>query len=121
MKRILLMSILFLFGLSSMSQNLTYSKVLLISSQDTVPQGKVWKITNVLQSLEGNGPCKIQVNGNDIVVAFNYKLSFYRGPSNEEFLNNHYNALQGAYWLPAGTILNTGINVEYISVIEFIK
>ena len=120
MKRILLISILFLFGLSSMSQNLTYSKVLLISSQDTVPQGKVWKITNVLQSLEGSGVAKIQVNGNDVVVSYSKAWISPNGTSQISHSYN-YNDLQGAYWLPAGTILNTGINVEYISVIEFIE
>ena len=99
--------------------SMEFSRVLLVETLDSVPQGKIWKVTNILPTLDGTGSSEIQVNGNDIVVAFNYKLSFFRGPSNEEFLNNHYNGLQGPYWLPEGTTLEAGTNVQYISVIEF--
>lgn len=104
----------------SFSQNLEYSKVLLISSVETVPSGKVWKITNVLPTLTSSGDIKIRVNGNDIIVAFS-RSSNGQTNSTGNFHNNHnyYNSLQGAYWLPAGTTLQSADNVQYISVIEF--
>lgn len=112
--------LLFIVPTISFSQNLEYSKVLLVSSVDTVPSGKVWKITNVLPTLTGLGNLKIRVNSNDIIVAFS-NSSNGQTSSNGNFGNNHnyYNSLQGAYWLPEGTTLQSADNVQYISVIEF--
>lgn len=104
----------------SFSQNLEYSKVLLVSSIDTVPSGKVWKITNVLPTLTNSGEMKILVNGNNIVVAFSKSSNGQTG-STGNFSNSHnyYSSLNGAYWLPEGTTLQSSDNVQYISVIEF--
>jgi hypothetical protein len=121
MRKILFITILFCgLAFTANSQTLEFSQVLLVSSLDTVPQGKVWKVTNILPTLEGSGSSKIQVNGNDIVVAFSMSSN---GQTNHtgNFGNNHnyYNALQGSYWLPEGTTLQASTNVQYISVIEF--
>ena len=121
MKKYLTLSICLAFALSSNAQNqLTFNQVLLVSSLDTVPQGKIWKVTNILPTLDGSGSSKIQVNGNDIVVAFSMS-SNTQNSSSGNFENNHnyYNGLQGSYWLPEGTTLQASTNVQYISVIEF--
>jgi len=118
----LIFLLLFVVPSISFSQNLEYSKVLLVSSIDTVPSGKVWKITNVLPTLSSSGELKILVNGNDIVVAFSKgTYSIYGTSTGTSAYNNdyHYNGLQGAYWLPEGTTLQSSDNVQYISVIEF--
>ena len=115
----LIFLLLFVVPSISFSQNLEYSKVLLVSSIDTVPSGKVWKITNVLPTLTGSGELKILVNGNDIVVAFSKGIYGMQGAASGFNNDYHYNGLQGAYWLPEGTTLQSSDNVQYISVIEF--
>ena len=123
MKKYLTLSICLVFALSSNAQNqLTFNQVLLVSSLDTVPQGKIWKVTNILPTLDGTGSSKIQVNGNDIVVAFSKgaHAGYYQSGVNYHYSHDyHYTGLQGPYWLPEGTTLQAGINVQYISVIEF--
>ena len=77
------------------------------------------KVTNVLPTLTGSGELKILVNGNDIVVAFSKGTYGSQGSSSGFNNDYHYNGLQGAYWLPEGTTLQSSDNVQYISVIEF--
>ncbi len=98
--------------------SMEFSRVLLVETLDSVPQGKIWKVTNILPTLNGHGSCKIKVNGNDIVVAFSLGSNGYVGSylTND---HNYYNGLEGAYWLPEGTTLEAGTNIQYISVIEF--
>ena len=114
----LIFLLLFVVPSISFSQNLEYSKVLLVSTIDTVPSGKVWKITNVLPTLSSSGEITILVNGNVVIVAFSKGSN---GNTGGWMTNNHnyYNSLQGAYWLPEGTTLQPFDNVQYISVIEF--
>lgn len=119
MKKTLFTTILFCgLAFNSLSQTLEFSQVILVSSLQTVPQDKVWKVSNILPTLNGNGSCKIKVNGNDIVVAFSLGSNGYVGSylTND---HNYYNGLEGAYWLPEGTTLEAFTNVQYISVIEF--
>ena len=121
MKKLLFTTLLFCgLAFTAQSQSLQFSQVLLVSSLDTVPQGKIWKVTNILPTLDVSGSSEIQVNGNDIVVAFSLCLNGQTSSSGS-FGNNHnyYNGLQGPYWLPEGTTLQAGTNVQYISVIEF--
>ena len=102
--------------------SMEFSRVILVETLDSVPQGKIWKVTNILPTLDGTGSSKIQVNGNDIVVAFtNGTYGIFGQYSNAAAYANdyHYNGLQGPYWLPEGTTLQVGTNVQYISVIEF--
>lgn len=100
--------------------SMEFSRVLLVETLDSVPQGKIWKVTNILPTLGGSGSSIIQVNGNDIVVAFSKGTVGYAPNSNGAANNDyHYNGLQGPYWLPEGTTLQAGTNVKYISVIEF--
>ena len=120
MKQFLFITLLFcILGFNSQSQTLEYSRVLLVSSLQTVPQDKVWKVSNILPTLEGSGSCKIQVNGNNIVVAFSLGSNGPSGQTNLTNNHNYYIGLEGAYWLPEGTTLQAGTNVQYISVIEF--
>jgi hypothetical protein len=122
MKKIfLVLTVIALTTFFATAQNsMEFSRVLLVETLDSVPQGKIWKVTNILPTLDGSGSSKIQVNGNDIVVAFSMS-SNGQTSSNGNFGNNHnyYNGLQGPYWLPEGTTLQAGTNVKYISVIEF--
>jgi len=123
MKKIIFITLLCCgLAFTANSQTLEFSQVLLVSSLDTVPQGKIWKVTNILPTLDGSGSSKIQVNGNDIVVAFTLgaHAGYYQSGVSFDYSHDyHYTGLQGPYWLPEGTTLQASTNVQYISVIEF--
>lgn len=127
MSRIL--SFLFLiFTLSIWSQgNLQFNQVKLVSSQETVPAGKVWKIENILPSVRptttswGNATV-------DFIININNQAVYYL--SSESKGNLYGNGTTGIaaitagignspLWIPAGTLLSAGTNVFSISVIEF--
>ena len=120
MKKTLFTTLLFCgLAFNSLSQTLEFSQVILVSSLQTVPQDKVWKVSNILPTLDGAGSCKIKVNGNNIVVAFSLSSNAWFQTGNVYNNHNYYNGLEGAYWLPEGTTLEAGTNIQYISVIEF--
>ena len=121
MKKIfLVLTVMALTTFFAVAQNsMEFSRVLLVETLDSVPQGKIWKVTNILSTLDGTGSSKIQVNGNNIVVAFAKGSNGYNNHSGAYDYDYHYNGLQGPYWLPEGTTLQAGTNVQYISVIEF--
>ncbi len=123
--------LLLLITISSFSQgNLQFNQVKLVSTQETVPTGKVWKVesasynggapfANALTSysyvLGGNrgfeGIMRFAVNGNNIVIASNF-----------EHDSGGFSSVQNTVfpmWLPSGTTLAAGTNVRYLSVIEF--
>ena len=118
MKKIfLVLTIMALTTFFATAQNsMEFSRVLLVETLDSVPQGKIWKVTNILQTHGSTGNRQISVNGNNIVVS--YSTSYVTSQAHASHSYN-YNALQGAYWLPEGTTLQAGTNVKYISVIEF--
>ena len=121
MKKIfLVLTVIALTTFFATAQNsMEFSRVLLVETLDSVPQGKIWKVTNILPTLGGSGSSEIQVNGNDIIVAFSTG-SGSNNNYNSSWNNDYrYNGLQGPYWLPEGTTLQAGTNVQYISVIEF--
>ena len=96
-----------MFSLEIKGQNLEYSRVILVDNiNDTVPVGKVWKITNVLSQGMGTGYNDyIYVNGvYSLIYSFN---------------GDGTTLLSGPIWLPEGTVLSAGMGVKYISVIEF--
>ena len=97
--------------------SMEFSRVLLVETLDSVPQGKIWKVTNILQTHGSSGNRHISVNGNDIIVSYGAGATTYDPYSAGHSYN--YNGLQGPYWLPEGTTLQAGTNVQYISVIEF--
>jgi hypothetical protein len=122
MRKILFITLFFCgLAFTANSQTLEFSQVLLVSSLDTVPTGKVWKVSNILPTLNGSGSSKIQVNGSNITVAFSLGTNFYPGTAYHISNDFSYNGLQGPYWLPEGTTLKASTNVQYISVIEFNK
>ena len=105
----------------SFSQNLIYNKTLLISTTDTVPQGKAWKVVSVLPSdnllstSSSNWSSKtlqINVNNSNVHIAGSANHPGYRiGYSSS------YNPLP--IWLPSGTTISPSNNCHSISVIEF--
>ena len=116
MKKIIFTTLLFC-GLvfTANSQTLEFSQVLLVSSLDTVPQGKVWKVESTLVTCYSHCSATIYVNNIEI-VAYVYDSGV---PNNSQRTAAAYNPTSFPIWLPEGTTLNIGSNVQYISVIEF--
>ena len=102
--------------------DLQFSQVKLVSVIETVPAGMVWKVTNIMPSIESvsvtNSPrsVNIKVNGISVIVK---ARDFHRENNIEGITMSAWTTLSGAYWLPAGTTLAVDDNCVYISVIEF--
>lgn len=112
----LLLPIALFISNSLQSQTLQFSQVLLISTVQTVPANKVWKVEAVIP----DGP-----------TLFN-QYNWGTQGSCRITINNHTTAISGwqasgtilysfnqPLWLPAGTTLAAGSNTFRISVIEF--
>jgi hypothetical protein len=122
-KLYLFLVIIFFAGIKlHAQQNLQFNQVILVNTTaQTVPSGKVWKITGFMPSIGfrstsgSTSPYEylIQVNGVNRVFGHgsymntSYGVAFPISNINSEF------------WLPAGTTLAAGSNVGEISVIEF--
>jgi hypothetical protein len=114
------------FGLKS--QTLSFSQVMLVSSVQTVPQGKVWKVENILPAVR---PTITNFSGQsavDFTLIINGLNVFYLSSESRGYLGSSFttgitavSAGIGAspIWLPAGTTLAAGNNLHGISVIEF--
>ncbi len=120
---------------------LQYSRTLLISSGGgTVPAAAsnngvdcVWKVVSVLPSanVQQNvsasngspmpmGAFEIYVNSNIIYLTRVETAFGYNGYDNGNYNFVNVNGELLPMWLPAGTTLAAGSNIQYVSVIEFI-
>lgn len=128
---------------------LQFSQVKLVTTSQTVPSGKVWKVESVLSSevrypssnsnttLPSNSRIVV-VNGTNIAVREEFVnatgLGFNGCCGGGFWMNSTGNSINSTtatlvqvsadntklpFWLPAGTTLAAGTNVQYISVIEF--
>ncbi|HRS53660.1 MAG TPA: hypothetical protein P5250_03015 [Bacteroidales bacterium] len=148
----LFISILVLFILCvNIITNVTAQKILqfndvkLVTSTETVPQGRVWKIENILpntrlssaaaivtdsQTIETETTSTqqiIKINNNDIYIASSdaksravkhYYINSSAGASASASASAY--GISGPIWLPEGTTLAASTGVYAISVIEFI-
>jgi hypothetical protein len=126
MKKIIFITLLFCgLAFTAQSQSLTYSKVILLTSLDTVPQGKVWKVTSYLSdnawihSSSSSAPVtnkEVGISINSSYVALGMYTGNYAGGNS---------AVSGTsntpfpIWLPAGTTLEPSTNCGSLSIIEF--
>jgi hypothetical protein len=113
--------ILFISAMTCFGQNLQFNQAKLVTSQETVPVGKVWKVESVLgdvisSSCSTQPMHKIIINGNQITVSQNTNIGF----------NTYCNGWSGIVtvtklpiWLPAGSTLASSFNVFSVNVIEF--
>ena len=123
MKKTILVSFLLLlcslfYGQGS-SYNLGFSQVKLVgNTTETVPSGKVWKITNIMPSSNSTSDnVDIKVNSNVVRVK---SMDFFQGGTSTSTPTiASWNLLNGALWLPSGTSLSSHTNCQYISVVEF--
>lgn len=117
-----------LFFTNAQSQNtLEFSQVLLVSNADTVPQGKVWKITSFLPS----NPLAVTSVGNSGSIERNFTfilngqiVYLFTSSAKSAYYDTNYaptnhGAVHGPIWIPAGQTVQAGQNVLYLSVIEF--
>jgi hypothetical protein len=121
---------LFFIGLSffiNAQGNLQFNQVKLVSSVETVPAGKVWKIENILPGVRptttswGNSTLDFIININNQTV---YYLS---SESKGSLFGNGQTGISSIsvgignapIWLPAGSILSAGTNVLSVNVLEF--
>ena len=109
------------FGAHSKAQgNLQFNQVKLVSAIETVPAGKVWKVTNYLPTPNGNyqfaqiGLAEYLININGVAVNLGRRA----------YYNTSYGLMDevrhtGDIWLAAGTTLSAFQNIAHLSVIEF--
>jgi hypothetical protein len=129
------LTLLFLISVSLSAQGtLQFSQVKLVSTQETVPQGKVWKAEGIagerviLQQFGTNAfnPTRslILINGLSIDVG-QVSGGAGTGAGAGSGTTTTYSTLylnsptRFPLWLPEGTTLAAGTNIAYISVIEF--
>jgi hypothetical protein len=99
--------------------NLQFNQVKLVTTVETVPTGKVWKIESVTYSAPipymgsssaGTDVCYVKINANNqIVRSFSFQYNGGAAVWEQSF----------PIWLPAGTTLAAFTGVNLISVMEF--
>ena len=101
--------------------NLQFNQVKLVSAIETVPAGKVWKVTNFLPTPNGTyqvisqpGLAEYLININGVAMNLGRRA----------YYNNNYGIMAevrhtGDIWLAAGTTLAAFQNIAHLSVIEF--
>jgi hypothetical protein len=112
--------------------SLQFNQVLLISSADTVPANKVWKIealaynggapfasgaisySHLFSGSRGfDGIARFLINGSPVVLPVTYLTNAFNATSS---VNPNFTF---PLWLPAGSILTPQTNISYLSVLEF--
>jgi hypothetical protein len=108
---------------------LSFNQGLLVSTSQTVPAGKIWKVVSCLPSqnsqinqnnVEGLpevGTFAILVNGNTVYLS-NVGAAYFGDNFYTEFTNVNANLFP--MWIPAGTTLAASTGIQYLSVLEFI-
>lgn len=117
MKKIfLVLTVMALTTFFATAQNsMEFSRVLLVETLDSVPQGKIWKVESVLLACNAFCTASIFVNGIQIYMAhMGNGAPGYNGLEVSSWIPTKL-----PIWLPEGTTLQAGTNVQYISVIEF--
>lgn len=99
---------LFQFTNKINSQTLQFSRVLLVSTTQTVPANKVWKVESVVPYSQNYVWHEVVVNSLISMVGHVNQVG-----TGDVWFNTF------PMWLPAGTTLAAGQKVNYVSVIEF--
>ena len=106
---------------------LQYNQVLLVSTVQTVPSGKVWKVESILASSDltsGISVSSSQLVSNSATMLVNGSTVYVDGViyANYSSYGKTITDTQPTklpLWLPAGTTLASSANALYVSVIEF--
>jgi hypothetical protein len=138
MRNLFLIAFFFLMGTLKTQGNLQFNQVKLVSAQETVPVGKIWKLENYLPTVSlaidlnrlpnqatagGTRNFVILVNSVPIYLQTNISREVGR---NDAYWNQQgyaavsdFKILDAPIWFPAGTTLAASTNVGFISVMEF--
>lgn len=127
MKKTFFLAILAISVFAAQAQgNLQFNQVKLVSTIETVPAGKIWKVESVLYNtpIVGNGnatiafsigtDASILINGTSIVTRSSRGVNTSQGGA-------YYSVwdITLPLWLPSGTTLSSSTGVGNVSVIEF--
>jgi len=113
---------LFATSLSGMGQTLQFSQVLLITTTQTVPANKVWKVESYTPSavyaIHSGTPQThaILVNNLSRIVGM---TAGFNGNHSSSSVHDAYSFKSFPMWLPSGTSLAVSTGVAQLSVVEF--
>ena len=122
MKKLIVIASLFSVVSMVAQGNLQFNQVKLVSTVETVPVGKVWKVTGILPS------SGFRYTSSSSTPPYEYGLlvnGIQRIIGHGSYVNGYYSSgftaqsFGGDLWLPGGTTLAAGSNVGEISIIEF--
>lgn len=112
--RFLIPFVFMVFGLfftqNTYGQTLQFSQVLLVTTTQTVPANKVWKVESVFPLLNTSSSSSQSAN----IVLDGISISVAGGRSDYGMAFMPFPAC-----LPAGTTLAAGANISKVSVLEF--
>ena len=102
------------------AQTLQFSQVLLVTSSQTVPANKVWKVESYTPSSVYGPHNGIPQTHSISVNNLNRIVGMVAGwNTNNGYTNDAYSFNSFPMWLPAGTTLALSTGVSQLSVIEF--
>jgi hypothetical protein len=129
MKKILLSTFIVLSNLACAQGNLQFNQVKLVTSLETVPLGKVWKIESVIYNIAlsepgyqaSSGSCNSTSNESTGIVIAGVPTKVGQGTQAASYSSLTYTHSYTILplWIPAGTTLSGGTCLNKISVIEF--
>jgi hypothetical protein len=129
MKKLLLSTFIILSTLASAQGNLQFNQVKLVTSIETVPLGKVWKIESVIYNIaptatgyqSGAGSCNSTSYESTAIEVAGIPTKVGQGtqPASYSSLVYTHSYTILPLWIPAGTTLSGGTCLNKISVIEF--
>ncbi|NBO61358.1 MAG: hypothetical protein EBU82_10360 [Flavobacteriia bacterium] len=118
--------------------NLQFSQAKLVSAQETVPVGKIWKLENYLPNVSlaielnrlpnqatAGGTRNFVILVNSVPIYLQTNISREVGRDDAYWNQQGYAAVSdfkifdAPIWFPAGTTLAASTNVGFISVMEF--
>ncbi len=109
--------------------NLQFNQVKLVTSTETVPVGKVWKIESVIYNIAAtasgyqasNGSCNSSTYESTSIEIAGIPTKVGQGTQAASYSNLQYTHSYTILplWIPAGTTLSGGTCLNKISVIEF--
>lgn len=110
--------------------NLQFNQVKLVTNQETVPVGKVWKVESVIYNIPsgsntyqtGNyGDCSASDYNKSAIVVDGYPTKVGQGTTPLGYSSGLYTHTYTMLplWLPAGATLSGGTCLNKVSVIEF--
>ena len=113
--------------------NLQFNQVKLVSTQETVPAGKVWRVDSYAYNgggaFAGTLSAQYSMDGSNTYSSLNLIGSYIiNGQTNQipiSFSRGSVNGLVSVelnlfpFWLPTGSTLAAGTNLRHLSVVEF--